>query len=277
MKEIAEPRLAKWITRPDHPTTWRSIANRVWQFHFGQAIVESPNDFGRMGQLPSHPELLDWLAANFIQSGWSVKWLHRQIVLSATYQQASPSKTVQRLSADGSRQSADPDNRWLSQMNRRRLEWESLRDTLLMASGEMNRRIGGESVELLSGFNPRRTLYGTLDRLDVPNLLTTFDFPTPAATNPQRDSTTVAPQALFLMNGELSFEVARRLQFRPEVVAAVDPASRVRQLFLICFQRVPTDSEQQAAREFLSDKPTTEHWTAFAQSLLLANEFAFVD
>ena len=240
--------LARSIVDPRNPLTARVFVNRVWMHHFGVGLVKTPSDFGLRSDPPSHPELLDWLAANFIRSGWSVKWLHRQIVLSATYQQASLSKTVQRLSADGSRQSADPDNRWLSQMNRRRLEWESLRDALLATSGEMNRRVGGESVELLSGFNPRRTLYGTLDRLDVPNLLTTFDFPTPAATNPQRDSTTVAPQALFLMNGELSYEAARRLQFRPEVVAAVDPPSRVRQLFLICFQRTPTDAEQQQAR-----------------------------
>ena len=269
--------LARSIVDPRNPLTARVFVNRVWMHHFGVGLVKTPSDFGLRSDPPSHPELLDWLAANFIQSGWSVKWLHRQIVLSATYQQASPSKTVQRVSADGSRQSADPDNRWLSQMNRRRLEWESLRDALLATSGEMNRRVGGESVELLTGFNPRRTLYGTLDRLDVPNLLTTFDFPTPAATNPQRDSTTVAPQALFLMNGDLTFEVASRLLRRPEVVTAADSPSRVRQLFLICFQRTPNDAEQQAAREFLSDTPTTERWTAFVQSLLLANEFAFVD
>ncbi|MFM9966575.1 MAG: PSD1 and planctomycete cytochrome C domain-containing protein [Planctomycetaceae bacterium] len=272
--------LARTIVDPRNPLTARVFVNRVWMHHFGTGLVTTPSDFGLRSDPPSHPELLDWLAANFIRSGWSVKWLHRQIVLSATWQQASLSslsKTVQRLSAVGSRLSADPENRWLSRMNRRRLEWEPLRDSLLAVSGEMRRRIGGESVELLGGFNPRRTLYGTLDRLDVPNLLTTFDFPTPSATNPQRDSTTVAPQALFLMNGDLSYEVARRLQFRPEVVAAGDRPSRVTQLFLICFQREPTDAEQQAAREFLSDTLTPERWTAFAQSLLFSNEFAFVD
>ena len=269
--------LARSIVDPRNPLTARVFVNRVWMHHFGAGLVKTPSDFGLRSDPPSHPELLDWLAANFIRSGWSVKWLHRQILLSATWQQSSHWDLKQQPTANSHQPTADPDNRWLSRMNRRRLEWESLRDGLLAASGEMQRRVGGESVELLGGFNPRRTLYGTLDRLDVPNLLTTFDFPTPAATNPQRDSTTVAPQALFLMNGELSYEVARRVQFRPEVVAAGDPPSRVRQLFLICFQRVPTDAEQQAARDFLSDKPTTERWTAFAQSLLLANEFAFVD
>ena len=264
--------LAQSIVDPRNPLTARVFVNRVWLQHFGTGLVKTPSDFGLRSDPPSHSELLDWLAANSIRSGWSVKWLHRAIVLSATYQQSS------RADADNViRNTVDPENRLLSHTNRRRLEWESMRDALLLVSAEMRRHVGGESVELLGGFNPRRTLYGTLDRLDVPNLLTTFDFPTPAATNPQRDSTTVAPQALFLMNGELSYEVARRLQFRPEIMAASDPPSRVRQLFLICFQRSPTDTEQQAAREFLSDAPTTERWTALAQSLLLANEFVFVD
>ncbi len=278
--------LARSIVDPRNPLTARVFVNRVWMHHFGVGLVKTPSDFGLRSDPPSHPELLDWLAANFVKSGWSMKWLHRQIVLSATYQQRSGEWFVASgelgtqdspLAAHHLPLSLDPDNRWLSQMNRRRLEWESLRDALLATSGEMNRRIGGESVELLGGFNPRRTLYGTLDRLDVPNLLTTFDFPTPAATNPQRDSTTVAPQALFLMNGDLTFEGASRLLRRPEVVAAADSPSRVRQLFLTCFQRTPTEAEQQAAREFFGDAPTPERWTAFAQSLLMANEFAFVD
>ncbi len=269
--------LARSIVDPRNPLTARVFVNRIWMHHFGSGLVKTPSDFGLRSDPPSHPELLDWLAANFMQSGWSVKWLHRTIVLSATYQQSSDSEKGLRLSANGSRLSADPDNRWLSHANRRRLEWESLRDSLLFVSGDLNRRIGGESVELLGGFVPRRTMYGTLDRLDVPNLLTTFDFPTPAATNPQRDSTTVAPQALFLMNGDLTFEVASRLLRRPEVAAAMDSPSRVRQLFLICFQRTPTDAELKAADDFLGSTPTPEHWTAFTQSLLLSNEFAFVD
>jgi cytochrome c553 len=269
--------LARSIVDPRNPLTARVFVNRVWMHHFGSGQVKTPSDFGLRSDPPSHPELLDWLATNFVKSGWSMKWLHRSIVLSATYQASSDSEKGLRLSANGSRPSADPDNRLLSHANRRRLEWESLRDSLLFVSGELNRRVGGESVELLGGFVPRRSLYGSLDRLDVPNLLTTFDFPTPAATNPQRDSTTVAPQALFLMNGDLTFEVATRLLRRPEVASASDTSSRVQQLFLICFQRSPTEAEQQAAREFLGDAPTPERWTAFAQSLLLANEFTFAD
>jgi hypothetical protein len=268
--------LARSIVDPRNPLTARVFVNRVWRQHFGTGLVTTPSDFGLRSDPPSHPELLDWLATNFIRSGWSMKWLHRTIVLSATYLSSSDSEKGLRRSANGSRPAADPENRWLSHANRRRLEWESLRDSLLLVSGDLNRRIGGESIELLNGFVPRRTLYGTLDRLDVPNLLTTFDFPTPASTNPQRNSTTVAPQALFLMNGDLTFEVASRLLRRADV-ANTDSPSRVRQLFLICYQRTPTDSEQQAAVEFLGDTPAPARWTAFAQSLLLANEFAFVD
>ena len=271
--------LARSIVDPRNPLTARVFVNRVWMHHFGTGLVKTPSDFGLRSDPPSHPELLDWLAANFVKSGWSVKWLHRTIVLSATYQQRSGelNATNSPLVTNNLPLSLDSDNRWLSHTNRRRLEWESLRDSLLFVSGDLNRRVGGESVELLSGFVPRRTMYGTLDRLDVPNLLTTFDFPTPAATNPQRDSTTVAPQALFLMNGDLTFEVASRLLRRSEIASVNETDSRVRQLFLICFQRIPMESEQQTAREFLGDAPSLERWTSFAQSLLLANEFAFVD
>jgi hypothetical protein len=272
--------LAKSIVDPRNPLTARVFVNRVWMHYFGSGLVKTPSDFGLRSDPPSHPELLDWLAANFMKSGWSVKWLHRQVVLSATWQQSAKFQVLSAKAGESNlalgteHLALDSDNRWLSHANRRRVDWESLRDSLLFVSGDLNRRVGGESVELLNGFVPRRTLYGTLDRLDVPNLLTTFDFPTPASTNPQRDSTTVAPQALFLMNGDLTFEVASRLLRRPEVA---DSPSRVRQLFLLCFQRMPTDAEQQAAREFLGEAPTPERWTAFAQSLLLANEFTFVD
>jgi len=275
--------LARSIVDPRNPLTARVFVNRVWIHHFGTGLVKTPSDFGLRSDPPSHPELLDWLAANFVKSGWSMKWLHRQILLSATYQQSAESgmrSAEHNTSAFRTPKAVltnDPDNKWLSHANRRRLEWESLRDSLLFVSGDFDRRVGGESVELLNGFVSRRSLYGSLDRLDVPNLLTTFDFPTPASTNPQRDSTTVAPQALFLMNGDLTFEVASRLLRRPEIASTNDLPIRVRKLFQICFQRLPTDAEQQAARQFLSDAPTPERWTAFAQSLLLANEFAFVD
>ena len=162
-------------------------------------------------------------------------------------------------------------------MNRRRLDWEGMRDALLASSGEMNRQIGGESLNVLNGFAPRRTLYGLLDRLDVPNLLTTFDFPSPAASNPQRDETTVAPQALFLMNGDLSFEVASRLLRRTEIAQQTEMGVRLKLLFQACFQRSPTSHEEQAARDFLGDLPSAERWLSFAQSLLLTNEFVFVD
>ncbi|HLQ43997.1 MAG TPA: DUF1553 domain-containing protein, partial [Planctomycetaceae bacterium] len=280
--------LAQSIVDPRNPLTARVFVNRVWWHHFGAGLVTTPSDFGLRSDPPSHPELLDWLAANFMKSGWSMKWLHRAVLLSAVYQQASMVEGLE-LSVEGNPKlsspstvhaqpsTLDPDNRLLARMNRRRLDWESLRDAMLASSGDMNRRIGGESLDVLQGFVARRTMYGMLDRLDVPNLLTTFDFPSPAATNPQRDATTVAPQALFLMNGELSFEAAQRMLRRPEVASQTATDSRLSSLFRAAFQRVPASHEQQAAREFLGETPTPERWTALAQSLLLANEFVFVD
>ena len=264
--------LAQSIVDPRNPLTARVFVNRVWLQHFGAGLVKTPSDFGLRSDPPSHPELLDWLAANFIKSGWSIKWLHRTILMSATYQQSS------RLDASNvAHRTTDPENRLLSHMNRRRLDWEGMRDALLASSGEMNRQIGGESLNVLNGFVPRRTLYGLLDRLDVPNLLTTFDFPSPAASNPQRDETTVAPQALFLMNGDLSFEVASRLLRRTEIAHQTEMGVRLKLLFQACFQRSPDSHEEQAARDFLGESSSAERWLSFAQSLLLTNEFVFVD
>ncbi len=269
--------LAQSIVDPRNPLTARVFVNRVWRHHFGEGLVKTPSDFGLRSDPPSHPVLLDWLAGNFIRSGWSMKWLHRQIMLSSAYQQESKDEGGLTSATANPRRSADPENRLLSHFNRRRLDWESLRDSVLLVSGDLNRRIGGESLELLNGFVPRRSIYGTLDRLDVPNLLTTFDFPAPSATNPQRDSTTVAPQALFLMNGDFAFEAAVRLLRRSNMTDPRDDDSRVRNLFRICLQRWPNDIEQQAAREFLGPSPTPERWTSLAQSLMLANEFTFID
>ncbi len=277
--------LAQSIVDRRNPLTARVFVNRVWLHHFGVGLVRTPSDFGLRSEPPSHPELLDELAARFVRSGWSVKALHREILLSAVYQQASEiadrgsriADSANPKSAIRNPQLVDPDNRLLGRMNRRRLDWETLRDALLASSGEMNRQVGGESINVLDGFVARRTIYGFLDRLDVPNLLTTFDFPSPAATNPQRDATTVAPQALYLMNGDLTFEVASRLLRRAELTSQPEADARVRQLFLICFQRQPTADEIASAVEFLGESPTAERWTALAQSMLLANEFAFVD
>jgi len=219
--------LAKWITRPDHPLTWRSIVNRVWLWHFGQGIVETPNDFGRMGQLPSHPELLDWLAAEFLDSGGSFKHLHKLIVTSATYRQSA------MVSAEFAK--IDSNNRFLWRMNRRRLEAEELRDAILAVSGAMNKTMGGPGYYLFKlektthsphyeyhKFNPadpkshRRSVYRFIARSQPDPFMTTLDCADSSQSTPKRDETLTALQALSLLNNKFTLHMANRFASRIE-------------------------------------------------------------
>jgi hypothetical protein len=261
--------LARAITDHANPLTARVMVNRIWLHHFGVGLVKTPGDFGLRSDPPSHPELLDHLASHFLASGWSVKKLHRLIMLSAVYQQQSNDRP------EGLR--LDPDNALLWKMNRRRLDFESTRDALLAVAGRLNRTVGGPSMpNLTAPTATRRTLYGFLDRLNVPELYRTFDFPSPDATSPKRDSTTVAPQALFLMNNPFVIECARGLVARPEVAAEKDLSRRVRRLYRLVYGREPAAQEVTLAQEFLSGgSPAT--WERYAQALVLANEFVFID
>ncbi len=260
--------LAKVIASKDNPLTARVFVNRVWQFHFGQGLVRTPSDFGLRGEPPSHPELLDHLATEFVEGGWSVKRLHRLIVLSAAYRQKSDDRPEIK--------DVDPENLLLGRANRRRLDFEATRDALLAVSGRLERRVGGPSEKdvMASG---RRTLYGRLDRLNVPGLYRTFDFPSPDATNPRRDTTTVAPQALFLMNHPFSQESARRLARRGDVVAEKDAAARAERIYRILYGRIPKAEESALAREYLAAGAEEAAWERYAHALLMANEFVFVD
>jgi hypothetical protein len=261
--------LARAIADRNNPLTARVMVNRIWLHHFGTGLVRTPSDFGLRSEPPTHPELLDHLATAFMESGWSVKKLHRLILLSAVYQQRSDDRP------DGRR--ADPDNALLWKMNRRRLDFEATRDALLAVSGRLDRTVGGPPAkDLLGPSANRRTLYGFLDRLQVPGLYRTFDFPSPDATSPQRDATTVPQQALFLMNSPFVQECARKLLQRPEVAAEKDAAPRVERLYRLAYGRTPTAEEVGLAREFLRDGQPTA-WERYAQALLLANEFAFID
>ncbi|MDB5388640.1 MAG: Planctomycete cytochrome [Planctomycetaceae bacterium] len=267
--------LAEAIIHPDNPLTARVFVNRVWLQHFGAGLVRTPSDFGLRSDRPSHPELLDELASQFIAHGWSVKNLHRQILLSATYQQASGDRPEGLA--------ADPENRLLWKMNRRRLDLEALRDSFLAVSGKMDTAVGGASINMLATpAIPRRTVYASIDRLALPSLLRTFDFPSPDTTNPQRDNTTVAPQALFLMNHPFPLEMAQQLINRQELKSAPDFANRLDRLYEIVFGRPATADERNLATEFfqssnLEPQESPEKWTLFAHSLLLTNEFAFVE
>jgi hypothetical protein len=267
--------LARHIASPDNPLTGRVLVNRVWMHHFGVGLVPTPGDFGLRCEPPSHPELLDWLASEFMAHGWSLKWLQREILLSATWQQgaAVDAATIARA------RDVDADNRLLWQRTARRLDFEGTRDALLAVSGRLSDALGGPPVDLFADPTPRRrTLYGFMDRLDMPNLLRTFDVPTPDTTSPQRDTTTVPSQALFLMNGPWARTAAADLLNRPDIRVATSTKERTRHVYQLLFSRVPTTDEQQMAAEYLGPDPVAdEAWTRLTHALLLTNEFVFVD
>ncbi|RPI89275.1 MAG: DUF1553 domain-containing protein, partial [Planctomycetaceae bacterium] len=280
--------LARAIASAENPLTARVLVNRVWMHHFGAGLVRTPSDFGVRSEPPSHPELLDWLAATFMEQGWSLKQLHRTIMNSAVYQQQStpaallPFTTVARaddtVAVDPL--TVDSENRLLWRMNRRRLDFEALRDSLVWAAGTLDPTVGGPSVDLLSG-SPRRAVYGFIDRLALPGLLRTFDFPSPDNSSPQRDSTTVAPQALYLMNGPFALDCAQKVIGRPEFTAEATLDGRISALTRLLFSRDATPEDLLFAREYFGGESVEqippEAWHAFAHAFLLTNEFAFVD
>ncbi len=280
--------LAEWLTRPDHPMTARVMVNRLWQGHFGRGLVSTSSDFGRMGDEPSHPELLDWLAAELVARGWSLKAMHRLIVTSAAYRQSSrPRSPAER--------EADPDNRWLSGQNRRRLDGESIRDALLTASGRLNPALGGPGVfpplppELtkLSSkgaiwpVSPRvedrsrRSLYVFVRRNLRYPFFEAFDRPDTNASCPKRPVTTIAPQALSLLNSPLSSEAAHALASRAGRGAGQDVNSRVERAYLLALGRRPGEDERALARDFLSGPVSS--FADFCLALLNLNEFVYVD
>jgi hypothetical protein len=261
--------LARAIASKDNPLTARVLVNRLWLHHFGRGLVTTPSDFGLRSDPPSHPELLDHLATAFVEGGWSIKAMHRLIMGSAVYRQRDDDRPECRR--------IDPENTLLWRMVPRRLDFEATRDALLAVSGRLNRTVGGPSVaDLTSPAATRRTLYGHLDRLNVPGLYRTFDFPSPDATSPQRDATTVAPQALFLMNHPFGVECARRLVHRPDVAAEKDVVSKVTRLYRLLCGRPPRTVESQLAEEYLRDGGDVA-WERYGQALLMSNEFVFID
>jgi hypothetical protein len=275
--------LAKWITRPDHPLTWRSIVNRIWQAHFGRAIVDSPNDFGRMGQLPTHPELLDWLATEFLRNGQSLKSMHRLLVTSSTWRQSS------QITPES--QHIDADNRWLSRMHRRRLTAEELRDAVLAVSGRLNPEMGGPGFYLFElektdhsphyeyhKFNPddpkshRRSIYRFIVRSQPDPFMTTLDCADSSQSTPRRHETTTALQALSLLNNRFNLVMAGHFAKRVEQTTE-DPRERISLAFHLTTGRRPDADEQQQLQTF------AEHHglSATCRLLLNLNEFVFVE
>ena len=229
--------LAQAIASPTNPLTARVIVNRVWMHHFGAPLVKTPSDFGLRADPPSHPELLDWMANELIAHGWSLKWLHREIMLSATYRQTSDVEV--RASA------VDSENRLLSHTNRQRMDWESLRDSLLFATGRLDRSLGGPATDILKApFSDRRTIYGFIDRQNLPLTFRNFDFASPDTHTPSRFVTSVPQQTLFLRNSPFLVELSR---------AFAGQVENLPHLFRLAYGREPTADEIKLAEQFLAD------------------------
>ncbi|MCB9952417.1 MAG: PSD1 domain-containing protein [Planctomycetaceae bacterium] len=240
--------LAEAIASPNNPLTARVIVNRVWTQHFGEGLVRTPSDFGLRAQPPSHPELLDWLATWFVENDWSLKKLHRLILLSNTFQQSSVATQDAEMQVRARK--LDPENRLLWKMNRHRLTFEEFRDSLLSAAGSLDRTVGGKPRELFTAPYPtRRTLYGLIDRQYLPSTLRVFDFANPDLHIPQRSETTVPQQSLFLLNHPLMLEQVRKLAERPE--GSTSPEQLMQNLFRRTLGRNPTETELSEALQFV--------------------------
>jgi hypothetical protein len=237
--------LARWLTRPDHPLTGRVIVNRVWQQHFGRGLAANPSDFGRLGEKPSHPELLDWLTTQFVQDGWRFKALHRLILTSATYRQSSrhPQAARYRLK--------DPENRFLWRANTRRLEAEQIRDAMLAATGELDRTAGGPGVP---GTQPRRTIYTKVLRNTRDPLLDVFDLPLFFASAASRDTTTTPVQSLLLLNSQPMLMHGRAFAERLGRESSADEVRQVALAYRLAFGRPPDTGETAAALQLLAEQ-----------------------
>jgi len=246
--------LAKAIASPTNPLTARVLVNRVWMQHFGAGIVSSLDDFGNMSEKPTHPELLNWLAVQFVESGWSMKSLHRKMLTSQTYRQsANPAMNPLVASRDQNNPNKiDAGNKYLWRSNLRRLDFESIRDALIMLTGKMDSTLGGRPVNITDEpLSYRRSIYGYIDREHLSDLQSQFDFSDPDMPNSRRNSTIVPQQALFFMNNPLSVEVARAVAARPEVVGAINDDARITNMYRIMFQRTPKSDEARMAKEFI--------------------------
>ena len=289
---------AEWVASPTNPLTARVIVNRVWLHHFGEGLVRTPDNFGALGERPTHPELLDWLATRFVRDGWSLKKLHRLIVLSATYQQA-----VTPAPAKVNAASVDPDNRLLSHFNRRRLDAEAIRDSILAVAGTLDQTGGGsllnsknfdyvtndQSGSRTQYNSLRRSIYLPVIRNNVFDFFQTFDFVEPHVPNGKRACTVVAPQALYLMNNPFVAEQARA--FAGELLKGDSPdPDRVRAAYLRAFGRPASDSEVSRATEFIrayeaalgaserdAAKRRARAWAGWCHVLFASSEFVYVD
>jgi hypothetical protein len=239
--------LARAIVDQSKALTARVIVNRVWMHHFGAGLVGSPSDFGARGDAPTHPELLDLLARQFIADGWSLKKLHRWIMLSAVYQQSSDDNAAARQ--------VDPDNRLLWRMNRHRLSFEETRDSLLAISGRLDETMGGRPEDLVKAGARRRTVYGVIDRISLPGFYRYFDFPSADCHVPERHETIIPQQALFMMNNSFVMDQAYALAHRANIESLTSPAERIEALYRVAYGRPPTAEELSLGLQFIESEP----------------------
>ncbi|MBJ7392632.1 MAG: DUF1553 domain-containing protein, partial [Chthoniobacterales bacterium] len=256
--------LAHALFSESGPLVARVIVNRLWAAHFGTGIVPTLSDFGAQGERPTHPALLERLAAGLSENGWSLKWLHRTILLSATYRQAS-----------GTAPAEDPELRLYSRFPRKRLEVEQWRDALLAVTGELELSLGGPAVDLAKPDNHRRTLYGLVKRRELSDILRLHDFPDPVTHSPSRVLTTTPLQQLFTLNSPLMQARARALSKRV-AAAHSDVVDRVDRAYRLALGRPPSAGEQRIAQQFLG-VADEQRWAEYLQVLLGGNEFLFLD
>ena len=272
--------LAEWIVSPDNPLTRRVIVNRLWQYHFGTGIVDTPSDFGTGGGLPSHPEMLDWLADEFARRGWSLKAMHKLMVMSGAYRQSSTSIGAEKALA------IDAKNRLLWRMNPRRLDAESVRDSVLAVSGKLNGEMFGpgyrdfdyteEYAPIYKYITPdkpelwRNSIYRFVVRTTAHQFLTTLDAANPANLTPTRNITTTALQSLALLNNDFMQKQAAYFAERVTTEAPDTPAVRA---FSLAFARPPSDAERDAAEALVKSRGLTQ----LCRMLMNANEFVYVD
>ena len=307
--------LAQWIARNDHPLTARVMVNRVWQYHFGRGLVATSDNFGKRGQLPTHPDLLDYLASRFIASGWSLKALHKLILLSAVYQQSSFSEGPSASSVSKDPMIVDPDNTLLWKYPRRRNDAEVIRDAILMVSGKLKRDDGGEGTAIMHLYDQgetvsrqlglasvaniyevkaftsnRRTVYLPVIRNGLLEIGSLFDTADPNAVTTRRNESIVSKQALFMLNSHFVRSYALQFAHRLLSIPTPDNEKKITTAFQLCFSRQPTDQERSDAKNYLGqyvdemrrqgypqEEATLLAWQSYAQLLFCMNEFIYVD
>jgi hypothetical protein len=280
-KQSGRLQLAQWMVSPKNPLTARVMVNRIWMWHFGQALMRSPSNFGLRAEQPTHPELLDYLANRLIQEGWSLKRMHRTIMNSSTYQMASDVEFPESQQYS----QVDPENRLLWRRARRRLEAEPVRDAILFMGGGLDVKMEGKAPDVNAN---RRAIYLPINRASLYEMFSTFDYVETANHIEQRPTTTVPHQALFLLNSPMvhnqSNAVAKKLTAEFET-----PDARLRALFRMLYARQPTEAELNRSLHFLdtaaiqlegvSDplERSVQTWSALCRSLMAANEFVYID